>query len=52
MTGGYSFLFGPLFLMVILLYRNYFYTSSASTAEGHWAAWWSRPGRLLLRRRW
>ena len=34
-TGGYSFLFGPLFLMVILLYRNYFYTSSAGTAEGH-----------------
>jgi MFS family permease len=34
-TGGYSFLFGPLFLMVILLYRDYFYRSSAGTAEGH-----------------
>ena len=34
-TGGFSFLFGPLFLMVILLYRDYFYTSSAGTAEGH-----------------
>jgi MFS family permease len=34
-TGGFSFLFGPLFLMSILLYRNYFYRSSAGTAEGH-----------------
>jgi hypothetical protein len=34
-TAGYSFLFGPLFLMVILLYRDYFYRSSAGTAEGH-----------------
>jgi len=34
-TGGYSFLFGPLFLMVILLYRDYFYRSSVGTAEGH-----------------
>jgi len=34
-TGGYSFLFGPLFLMTVLLYRNYFYRSSVSVAEGH-----------------
>ena len=34
-TGGFSFLFGPLFLMSILLYRNYFYRSSAGTAESH-----------------
>jgi hypothetical protein len=34
-TGAYSFLFGPLFLMSILLYRNYFYPSHASVAEGH-----------------
>jgi MFS family permease len=34
-TGGYSFLFGPLFLMVILLYRDYFYRSSVGAAEGH-----------------
>ena len=34
-TGGFSFLFGPLFLMSILLYRNYFYRSSAGLAEGH-----------------
>src|SRR5271170_8490968 len=34
-TGGFSFLFGPLFLMSILLYRNYFYRSSVGTAEGH-----------------
>jgi len=34
-TGAFSFLFGPLFLMTILLYRNYFYTSSAGVAEGH-----------------
>jgi uncharacterized membrane protein YgcG len=33
--GGFSFLFGPLFLMSILLYRNYFYPSSAGVAEGH-----------------
>jgi len=36
-TGGYSFLFGPLFLMSILLYRNYFYRSSVGVAEGHLA---------------
>ncbi len=34
-TGGYSFLFGPLFLMTILLYRDYFYRSSVGAAEGH-----------------
>ena len=34
-TGGYSFLFGPLFLMSILLYRNYFYSSHVTVAEGH-----------------
>jgi MFS family permease len=37
-TGGFSFLFGPLFLMSILLYRNYFYRSSVSVAEGHFGA--------------
>ena len=37
-TGGFSFLFGPLFLMTILLYRNYFYRSSVSVAEGHFGA--------------
>jgi hypothetical protein len=37
-TGGFSLLFGPLFLMTILLYRNYFYTSSAGVAEGHLGA--------------
>jgi MFS family permease len=34
-TGGFSFVFGPLFLMSVLLYRNYFYRSSVSVAEGH-----------------
>ena len=37
-TGGFSFLFGPLFLMSILLYRNYFYRSSVGVAEGHFGA--------------
>jgi len=37
-TGGFSFVFGPLFLMSILLYRNYFYRSSVSVAEGHFGA--------------
>jgi hypothetical protein len=37
-TGGFSFLFGPLFLMSVLLYRNYFYRSSVSVAEGHFGA--------------
>jgi MFS family permease len=34
-TGGFSLFFGPLFLMSVLLYRNYFYRSSVSVAEGH-----------------
>jgi len=34
-TGGYSFLFGPLFLMVVLLFRDYFYRSNVGAAEGH-----------------
>jgi MFS family permease len=34
-TGGFSLVFGPLFLMSVLLYRNYFYRSSVSGAEGH-----------------
>jgi MFS family permease len=34
-TGGFSFMFGPLFLLSILLYRNYFYRSSVSVSEGH-----------------
>jgi MFS family permease len=32
-TAGFSFLLGPLFLMAILLYRNYFYRSSVTVAE-------------------
>jgi MFS family permease len=35
-TGGSKFLYGILFVMSILLYRNYFYPSSASVAEGHY----------------
>jgi MFS family permease len=34
-TGAFSLMFGPLFLMSILLYRKYFYPSSAGLAEGH-----------------
>jgi MFS family permease len=34
-TGGFAFLFGPLFLMAIILYRNYFYPSHATTAASH-----------------
>jgi MFS family permease len=34
-TGGFSLMFGPLFLMSVLLYRNYFYPSSVKVAEGH-----------------
>jgi hypothetical protein len=34
-TGGGKFLFGVLSVISILLYRNYFYPSSAPTAEGH-----------------
>ena len=37
-TGGFSLVFGPLFLMSVLLYRNYFYRSSVSVAEGHFGA--------------
>jgi hypothetical protein len=35
-TGASKFLYGILFVMSILLYRNYFYPSSASVAEGHY----------------
>jgi MFS family permease len=34
-TGTFSLLFGPLFLMTILLFRNYFYPSRVTTAEAH-----------------
>jgi MFS family permease len=34
-TGAFSFLFGPLFLMSILLYRNYFYPAHVTVAESH-----------------
>jgi MFS family permease len=34
-TGGFGFLFGPLFLMTLILYRNYFYPSHVTGAEGH-----------------
>ena len=34
-TGAYGFLFGPLFLMTILVYRNYFYPGSVTVAEAH-----------------
>jgi MFS-type transporter involved in bile tolerance (Atg22 family) len=34
-TGAYNFLFGPLFLMSILLYRNYFYPGHVTVAENH-----------------
>lgn len=36
-TGGYRLMYGALFLMSILLYRNYFYHSKVTTAEGHFA---------------
>jgi MFS family permease len=35
-TGGNRVFYGMLFLMSILLYRNYFYHSSATTAESHY----------------
>jgi MFS family permease len=35
-TGGGKFLYGILFVISILLYRNYFYPTSASVAEGHY----------------
>ena len=34
-TGGFSLFFGPLFLLSILLYRNYFYPGHVTVAEGH-----------------
>jgi MFS-type transporter involved in bile tolerance (Atg22 family) len=34
-TGAYNFLFGPLFLMSVLLYRNYFYPGHVTVAESH-----------------
>jgi MFS family permease len=34
-AGAFAFLFGPLFLMTVLLYRNYFYPSDVTTAERH-----------------
>jgi MFS family permease len=34
-TSAYSFLFGPLFLMTILLFRNYFYPAQVTVAESH-----------------
>jgi MFS family permease len=34
-TSAYSFLFGPLFLMSILLYRNYFFPAQVTVAESH-----------------
>jgi MFS family permease len=34
-TSAYSFLFGPLFLMTVLLYRNYFYPAQVTVAESH-----------------
>ena len=33
--GGFGLLFGPLFLMAIILYRNYFYPAHATTAASH-----------------
>jgi MFS family permease len=36
-TGGNRLFYGVLFLMSILLYRNYFYHSTVTTAEGHYA---------------
>jgi hypothetical protein len=34
-TGGNRLMYGALFLMSILLYRNYFYPSKVTVAEGH-----------------
>ena len=34
-TGGFAFLYGAVFLMAIILYRNYFYPSHATTASSH-----------------
>ena len=51
-TGGFSLVFGPLFLMSVLLYRNYFYRSSVSVAEGRFGRSWSWPGSATPARRW
>ncbi|HBW19745.1 MAG: MFS transporter [Streptosporangiaceae bacterium] len=37
-TGGNKFLYGILFLMSILLYRNYFYPASANSALAHFSS--------------
>ncbi len=37
-TGGNKFLYGILFLMSILLYRNYFYPASANAALAHFSS--------------
>jgi hypothetical protein len=34
-TTAFSFLFGPLFLTSVLLYRNYFYPAQVTVAESH-----------------
>jgi MFS family permease len=34
-TGAFSFLFGAVFLMAIILYRNYFYPSHVTLAASH-----------------
>jgi MFS family permease len=34
-TGAFSFLFGAVFLMAIILYRNYFYPSHVTVAASH-----------------
>jgi MFS family permease len=34
-TSAFSFLFGPMFLMSILLYRNHFYPAHVTVAESH-----------------
>jgi MFS family permease len=34
-VGGFAFLYGAVFLMAIILYRNYFYPSHATTASSH-----------------
>ena len=51
-TGGYSFLFGPLFLMVILLYRTTSTPRAPARPKGTWAAWWSRRGSATSAPRW
>ena len=33
--GGFGLLFGPVFLTAVILYRNYFYPSHATTAASH-----------------